>query len=854
MQLQRTFAAAVAGVLCTALLMPSATHAQRRKKNEKTPAAASPAKDTTARPAGPQRPSGPPKPQPKKFTEVINANAVADSGLFNIYKQEDRFFAEIPDALLGRDILVVSRLSKSAAGLRARMMGFAGDQINETVIRFEKGPNHRIFLKNISFSERSKDSTQPMFVAVMNSNVQPIVASFDVKAYSRNGKGSVVDLTDYINSDNDVLFFDSSVKGMLKLGAPQGDKSYIDDVRSYPENIEIKTVKTYSKQGTPPMPGMPPAGGGFATVELNSSIVLLPAVPMEPRYFDPRVGYFATGITDFDADPQGVKKLAMITRWRLEPKAEDMEKFRRGELVEPKKPIIFYIDPATPEKWRKYLIMGVNDWQGAFEQAGFKNAISARMAPTRAEDSTWSLEDARYSAIVYKPSDVPNASGPHVHDPRSGEILESHINWYHNVMSLLRNWYMIQAAPNDERARKMQFDDQLMGELIRFVSSHEVGHTLGLRHNFGSSSTYPVEKLRDKNWVKEHGHAASIMDYARFNYVAQPGDGISGADLYPRINYYDKWAIEWGYKAIPGTNADSERPTLNKWVINRLQDKRYWFGTEMNPDDPRSQNEDLGDNAMKASEYGIKNLQRILPNLMAWTRTENEGYSSLATMYQELLGQFGRYNGHVAKNIAGIYETPKTVEQSGTVYEPVAKATQQDALKFLQAQLFSTPNWLLDKEILARVGGNAPTLILTQQERVLARLLSTNTFVKLLNNEAVNPAAYKAVDYATDLKKGIFSEIYTRKPVDIYRRNLQKAYITQLSKLVKEPETSPNQMMMGGGGPNPMTSDAASIARAQLTALRGEVRTAAAGAPDAMTRFHLQDLAERIGQALHPKS
>lgn len=796
---------------------------------------------------------GHPKAAPKKFTAVITPKAKADSGMFNIYKQDDKIFVEIPNKVLGRDILVVNRMSKAPAGMRMGMFGFGGDQINENVIRFEKGPNNRIFLKNISFAERSKDSTQPMYLSVMNSNIQPIVAAFDIKAFSKDSSGTVLDLTDYINGDNDILFFDGSLKSQLKLGAPQGDKSYIQDVRSYPGNVEVKTVKTYTRSGAPAGPGMPPSGGGFVTLELNSSLVMLPEVPMQPRYFDPRVGYFATGLTDFDADPQGVKRLIMITRWRLEPKAEDMEKFRNGELVEPKKPIVFYIDPATPAKWRKYLIQGVNDWQAAFEQAGFKNAIVGRMAPTPQEDCTWSLEDARYSAIVYKPSEVPNASGPHVHDPRSGEILESHINWYHNVMRLLRNWYFIQASPNDERARKMQFDDELMGELIRFVSSHEVGHTLGLRHNFGSSSAYPVEKLRDKDWVKANGHAASIMDYARFNYVAQPGDGITGADLYPRINYYDKWAIEWGYKHIPG-DADAERSTLNKWTIARLQDKKYWFGTESNPDDPRSQNEDLGDDAMKASGYGLKNLRRIMPNLMAWTREENEGYSNLSELYGEVMGQYFRYMGHVAKNIGGIYETPKTVEQAGAIYEIVPKATQKEAVQFLQKELFTTPTWLLDKDILSRIKGEGPNLILARQESVLNRLLGTATINKLVNAEALQSNTYSVVEYMNDMRKGVFAELYNHKKIDIYRRNLQKAYVNTLGNLLKAP-VLPQGMSpaLASRFPNPTKSDASSIGRAQLVTLRSDARSAAAGAGDSMTRYHLQDLVERINAILDPK-
>jgi hypothetical protein len=842
----------VISTLIQGIAFNSPVMAQKKNRKEPIPVAS---KDSTVRPPMPAK-SGP-KTDPKKFADVIKADAKADSGLFNIYKQEDKVFFEIPDSLLGRDILIVNRISKSAAGLRSMMLGYSGDEIGENVIRFEKGPNNRIFLKNISYSEISKDSSQPMFNAVMNSNIQPIAAAFDIKAFSEKGNSSIVDMTEYIQGDNEIFFFDQRIKAGLKLGSVQQDKSYIVDVKSYPINTEIKTVKTYSRSGGPAGPGMPPSSGGNATLELNSSMILLPAVPMESRYFDPRVGYFTTSLTDFDADPQGVKRLSMVTRWRLEPKPEDLEKYKRGELVEPAKPIIFYIDPATPKKWVPFLIQGVNDWQSAFEQAGFKNAIIAKVAPTHDQDSTWSLEDARFSAIVYKPSDVPNASGPHVHDPRSGEILESHINWYHNVMHLLRNWYFVQCAPNDPRARKMQFDDQLMGELIRFVSSHEVGHTLGLRHNFGSSSTYPVEKLRDKEWVKQNGHAASIMDYARFNYVAQPEDGITGADLYPRINFYDKWAIEWGYRIISGVNnPEAEKATLNKWTIEKLKEKKYWFGTESNPDDPRSQNEDLGDNAMKASAYGIKNLQRIITNLISWTSEPNEDYTNLTELYREINTQFGRYIGHVTKNIGGIYETPKTVEQEGGVYENVPKAIQLEAVQFLNKQVFTTPKWLLDKNILSRTGNNPITLISARQNSVLDRAMSATTLNKLISAEATDENAYQATALLNDFKKGIFSELAAHQPIDVYRRNLQKSYVQHLEDLLSAPDQGNSTLMLiitGQQAADATKSDVSSIARAQLVALRTEIRAAATATTDSMSRYHLSDLAERITHALDPK-
>lgn len=803
----------------------------------------------------------PPKTGPKPFSEVITAKAKENKGLFNVYAQDNKYFFEIPDSLLQRDLLVVNRIAKSGADLQAGFIGYGGDQVNQNVIRFEKGPEDKIFLREISYSVISKDSTQPMYQSVMNSNIQPIVAAFDIKAYSKDSAGSVIDLTDFINSDNEVLYFDPRYKQALKLGGLQTDKSYIESVHSYPVNTEIRTVKTYSKSGGPSLPGMPPAaGGGNATLELNTSIVLLPKSPMQPRYFDPRVGYFTSSYTDFDANPDGIKKIQMIARWRLEPRPEDMEKYKRGELVEPQKPIVFYIDPATPKKWVPYLIQGVNDWQKAFEQAGFKNAIFARIAPTKEQDSTWSLEDARYSAIVYKASDVANASGPHVSDPRSGEIMESHINWYHNVMELLRNWYFVQCSPNDPRARHPQFSDELMGQLIRFVSSHEVGHTLGLRHNFGSSSAYPVEKLRDKEWVKENGFAPSIMDYARFDYVAQPGDGITDSLLYPKINFYDKWAIEWGYKLIPeAKTADEETPVLNKWVMAHAGDKRYWFGTESNPDDPRSQSEDLGDNAMLASYYGIKNLQYIMPNLISWTREPDKDYSTTQELYNEIFSQYGRYMGHVVKNVGGIYETPKTVEQAGDVYAFVPKNIQHDAVIFLNKNLFREPTWLLDYNILNKFTDNGATeKIRSLQESILRRMLNVSKLTNLGNGELINGSrAYGMNDLFRDLNSGIWTELSSGSKIDLFRRNLQKTYVEILIDLEKPPSIttivlSPSSRvalsLLSGN-----KSDVQSVVRGNLVALRNRIRAAIPRMADQMSKYHLQDLADRITRTLEPK-
>jgi len=815
--------------------------------------------DTTRRPLTPAAPSKGPKP----YKEVISSKAVTDDGLFKVHKVEDKYYFEIPESLFGREILVVNRISKAAAGMRAAgsFFGYGGDQIGQNVIRFEKGPNDKIFLRNISFAEYSKDSTSPMFTAVNNSNIQPIAASFDIKAFGKDSSGAVIDITDYIAGDNDVLNFNGGLKSSLRLSSVQSDKSYVVGVNSYPINIEIKTVKTYAQGAAPATTGNfgggGSRGGGNLTMELNSSLVLLPKEPMQARYYDPRVGYFSVRYTDFDANPQGVKNISVVKRWRLEPKPEDMEKYKKGELVEPQKPIIFYIDPATPKNWVPYLMQGVNDWQASFEKAGFKNAIMAKLAPTKAEDSTWSLDDARNSAIVYKPSDIANASGPSISDPRSGEIMESHINWYHNVMELIHDWYFVQTAAVDPGARKMVYDDELMGQLIRFVSSHEVGHTLGLRHNYGSSSTVQVEDLRNKNWVETNGHTPSIMDYARFNYVAQPEDNIGRKGLFPRIGAYDDWAIEWGYKLFPQyKNAEEEKASLNKWVIEKLKDNRLWFGTESNPDDPRSQSEQVGDDAMKGSMYGIKNLQRIVPNLIQWTKQPNEDYSDLNKMYGQVTSQYSRYLGHVAKYIGGIMETPKSVEQQGPVYEIVSEAKQKEAVDFLNKQLFATPTWLIQKDLFERTGASGLTIIGGIQDNILNRILASRTLNKLIEAEATLGAnAYQITELFSDLKKGILAELPTRKPVDIYRRNLQKSYVNTLCNLANPPK--PTTASVNGftitTSSSADKSDVSSVLRGHLTSLKSEINTAAAGTADMMTKYHLQDLSKRIDNALNAK-
>jgi hypothetical protein len=609
---------------------------------------------------------------PKSFSSFFDRSKLrTQKGLIVVHFQDDKYYFEIPNDLMGKDFLTVTRYVRTTPGAGKH----GGEQANENVLRFERGPENKVFLRTVLNMIASPDSTKPIYQAVRNSNVDPIAASFDIKAFNRDTSGVVIDVTDFFKGDNIIVSLPPVFKRQFSLSGLASDRSYIETIRSFNDNTEIRTVKTFNSAppmggGGPPSPGQPTAlpaatAAGAVTLEINTSFIRLPDVPMQRRFYDPRVGYFADRVSEFLDTTQRASTETYIVRWRLEPRPEDIEKYKRGELVEPQKPIVYYIDPATPDKWKPYLIAGINDWQVAFEKAGFKNAIMGKVWPA---DSTMSLEAANYSVIRYLASEVANAYGPNVHDPRSGEIFETHIGWYPNVMKLVHNWYFVQAAAVDPRARKMTFDDELMGDLIRFVSSHEVGHTLGLRHSMGSSSFTPVEKLRDKEWVEKNGHTNSIMDYARFNYVAQPGDNISSKGLYPRIGEYDMWAIEWGYRWTDKTE-EEDRKESNRMIVERLRKNPalWWGGDEGRGNDPRSQSEDLGDNAMKASEYGIKNLKYIIKNLPEWTKEEGDRYQNLSEMYGAVISQFSRYAGHVAKNIGGVEITFKSVEEPGNV-------------------------------------------------------------------------------------------------------------------------------------------------------------------------------------------
>ena len=785
----------------------------------------------------------------KAYDKVITKSAKSDEGLFTVHRVNDDYFFEIPDSLFNREMLMVTRIAQTASGI-----GFGGGKQDTQVLRWEK-KDKKVLLRVVSHEVFAADSL-PIHEAVVNSNFEPILFSFDVESIRKDSvhNATLIKVNDLYEKDVQALGFPERKRKDYKISRLDENRSYIDTIRSYPENIEVRHVKTYNA-------GEPPSNASTASisVKMSNSMILLPKVPMKRRYFDERVGWFARGQTDYGLDAQESKTVRYLDRWRLEVKDEDLEKFKRGVLVEPKEPIVYYIDRATPDKWVPYIKQGIEDWQEAFEAAGFKNAIIAKDAPTVEEDPDWSPEDVRYSVVRYLASPIPNANGPHVSDPRSGEILESDINWYHNVMTLLRNWFFVQTAAINEDARGVEFKDEIMGRLIRFVSSHEVGHTLGLPHNMGSSSAYPVESLRDPEFTKKYGTAPSIMDYARFNYIAQPEDG--DVALMPNIGTYDKYSIEWGYRPILNTTAKEEKKTLDSWILKHQDDLNYRFGSQQSGGviDPSSQTEDLGDDAVLASQYGIKNLKRIVPNLIEWTAEDGKDYSDLKTMYEQVLSQYNRYMGHVTANVGGVYKYTKTYDQDGAVFTHVPSEKQEKAMQFLQDELFSTPEWLIDQEIFNKVefDGNIERVRETQ-ERTLNNLLDFGRMARLIENGEINGnEAYSLMDMMTDLRSGIWSELRNGNSIETYRRNLQRAYINRMEYLMTEEQSeipSRYRSWISRSNVDVAQSDIRPVVRGELKNLQRDLRNSIGRSRDTMTRYHLQDALERVNLILDPNS
>jgi hypothetical protein len=784
--------------------------------------------------------------EPQPYDKVITKEAKTTKGVFIVHELKDRFYYEIPKAELDKEFLLNVRVARTTAGV-----GYGGDQMSDLVVRWELNGN-KVHLRDVNYSVTADPNT-PIAVAVKASNNDTILMTFAVAAFSKEG-APVIDVSRLFSSD--VPEF--NVRQRLNATAFDVARSYIERVSPYPANVEAEATLTYTRAQLPNGAGGAAAAGGMrpgsASIVLHYSMVKLPEKPMMPRLFDERVGYFSNSMLDYSKEEHRAPRVRYIARWRLE-KIDPT-----AALSDPVKPIVYYIDAATPMKWREWLKKGVEDWQPAFEAAGFRNAIVAKMAPTHAEDPDFSPEDVRYSVIRWMPSTTENAVGPHISDPRTGEILNADIQFYHNIMNLQRDWYFLQAGPLDPRAKTLPLPDDLMGRLLEFVVAHEVGHTLGLQHNMKASSMYPQEKVRDKDWVHKMGHAPSIMDYSRFNYVAQPEDGIAVDDLVPRIGPYDFFATKWGYSMIgEAKTPDDEKPRLNEWA--REQDKTPWlrFSTAgAAGSDFGELTEAVGDaDAIKSSAMGLKNLARVAKMLMPATTTKTgEPYEDLSELYGRMLGQWTVEMNHVAAIVGSFNTQTKYVGQEGRLFMPVSKTRQQLAMNFLGENAFATPHWAIDPEILRRIEATGVlNRIRNAQSSVLNNLLSSPRFARLVEQQAVDgSAAYAPADFLTAARRAVWRELDSSQvKIDAYRRNLQHAFLDLANTKINS-----NQVLPAGLSPEIVaqiggSTDEKPFYRAELRALRAQIFTALNKAADRETRAHLEGARDQIARILDPR-
>ncbi|CAI8249077.1 MAG: Uncharacterised protein [Polaribacter sp. SA4-10] len=762
------------------------------------------------------------------YTDFVTPNTKTDEGLFNVHENNNKFLYEIPKSYLGKEMILVTRIKNIPADLGGGYVN-AGSKINTQVVVWEAFQN-KILLKVKSYNAIANDSL-PIYKSVKANNLEPIIYAFDIKSENLDSTAVLVDVTKFFSTDiKAITGLPARFRKTYKVKRLDASRSFINSIKSYPKNIEVVQDFTFDADAPPSNKNT-----NTITIRINQSMILLPEKPMMPRLHDKRVGYFSVGNVDYNSEALKADSKRYIKRWRLEP--TDEAAYNRGELVAPKKPIVYYIDPATPEKLRKYIKQGVDDWQKVFETAGFKNAIYAKMPPTKEEDPEFSMEDIRYSSIRYVASTTRNATGPSVSDPRSGEIIESDIIWYHNHLRSYRNRYLLETGAANPSARTLDTKPEEIGEMMRMVIAHEVGHALGLPHNMAASFAYPVDSLRSGKFTQKYGVAATIMDYARYNYIAQPGD--KNIRFIRQLGPYDHYAINWGYRKIAAASQpQGEVATLDKWIADKANNPIYRFGGQRF--DPSSQTEGIGNDQVKASTYGIKNLKIVAKNLPEWTSTQTNNYEDLSELYGELLSVWNRYVGHVAGNIGGIYEFNKKPEQQGNVYEPVAKKRQIASLKWLLKNTFDTQEWLLDKNILNKIDETGYSdRILRYQNRHLNTLLNVKTLKRMIDAEVIQTEFYAASDMIKTLRRGVFSETKNAQNVDLFRRNLQKSFIDRMGVLMNDSDSK--------------NTDISSIIRGELAALKYVMNIASKRAISSMTKYHYRDCIHKTEAILNPK-
>ncbi len=765
-----------------------------------------------------------------QYIDYVNKNTKTDKGLFSVHELNNKFYYEIPDKLLNKDLLLVTRLKDIPAGLGGGYVN-AGTKINTQVVVWEKFKT-KILLKVKSYAAIAKDSL-PIYKSVKSNNLEPIIYAFDAKLKNPDSTATLIEVTKFLSTDVKAISgLPTSLRKRYKVKRLDASRSFINSIKSYPKNIEVVQDFTFDADAPPSNKTT-----NTITIRVNQSMIMLPEKPMIPRLFDKRVGYFTVNTIDYNSEALKADAKSYIRRWRLEPK--DLEAYNRGELVEPLKPIVYYLDPATPKKLRKYIKQGVDDWQKVFETAGFKNAIMAKYPPTKKEDPEFSMEDIRYSSIRYVASTTRNAVGPSVSDPRSGEIIESDIIWYHNHLRSYRNRYLLETGAANPSARTLNTPEEEIGEMMRMVISHEIGHALGLPHNMAASYAYPVDSLRSGDFTQKNGIAATIMDYARYNYVAQPGD--KNIRFIRQLGPYDHYSINWGYRVIPNIKKPSdETKTLDKWISDKGNDPVYKFGIQRRRGfDPESQTEGIGNNQVKASTYGVNNLKIVAENLKSWTSDQTNNYDDLSELHQELLGVFNRYSGHVTGIIGGVIENNKKPQQEGYIYKNSSKLAQKDAMKWLQNNVFNNVEWLIPNEIIKNINPSGHTeSILKIQNRQLYSLLNTQRLKRMMDAEITEKDFYSTINMFKDLRNGIFSELKKATNISIFRRNIQKSFIERLSVLIHNDEIK--------------NFDLFSVIRGELIVLKKQLTNVNNKNINLITKYHYDDCLSRIQKILNP--
>lgn len=771
--------------------------------------------------------------------------AQVDEGLFKVHQTNGKIFYEIPESLLGRDLAIMSRIAKTAEGL-----GWGGDRLSgQQVVQWERRGD-KILLRGVTYSNTA-DENLPIYQAVQNSNFPTIIESFDI--IEENDGHIKIDVSDLYLSDSKMFGLQNRHRQAYSVRGLDRDRSYIEFVKSFPENIEVRTVLTYNADNPPSQQRT-----GSISIEVNHSMILLPEEPMRPRLYDERVAMGSVSQTDYGDDAQFSKMKRYVTRFRLEP--SDEAAYMRGELVEPIKPIIFYIDPATPEEWRPYFMEGVNQWNVAFEEAGFKNAIRAEMAPE--DDPDFSMLDARYSVIRYVSNPVHSANaGPDVVDPRSGETIRAHMNMYHNVMKRLHWWSMSQTGPRNSEVQKPHLSTEEMGLYLQYVVSHELAHALGYPHNQRGNTAYSIEDLRDPEFTNEFGNSSSVVGRTRFNYVAQPEDG--DVKVHRTVGEYDVWAVKWAYTYLPQfETAEEEKELLNEWVIERADNPAMQFGYGRSDFDPTQTTESIGDDWVRASELGMENLHAVIPNLMDWMGVEGEDYEEIKMRYMQMFVHWGRMTERVITAIGGSREEHKRFGQEGPVYTAISKEEQKRSMAFLGEHLFETPEWLLDQN-LVRTFEHVGTVerVRWYQTTGLNDLLAPHRLERLVEQHAMmGDRAYGPAEMLDDLRESIWKELSAGESPDTYRRNLQRAWLDQMEFLLTEAEADapnpPSDYRPDAGMENLRTdfhiqqSDIRPLIMEQLLELKSDIERALNGTSDRYSKTHYKYVVKQIDKLI----